>query len=245
MKRLSVLLAVLTAVFSAAGETSEQESADIVRAAVPVNIHAMSSQDSSIICGAGEGTEFRVLKESGSWLKIEVPGEQELWVADCFLKDGVFTEKAVFRLGPSTCFSGVQKTISFAGRKAEILETDKTGFWKKIRIRNGLAGYVRRELVSRQWKAGIAKHDNGQMEFSGILSMEGRLVPLDTEIGHARHQLIFSVNGKEYLMAYIVAGKANLELWEGKMVRVHGTGSREKGVKPVFLKAEKIEPVRR
>ena len=236
--------AALLVMFLSVGGTPSPEASGTARLRTAADIFSAPSEDSVIIDTLDPGAEIHVLETTGAWTKIHIPLEEKVWIASCFLKEDTITDGAIFRMGPSTAFPRILQTKSFAGQKADIIDTDKSGFWKKIRIREGLGGYIRSEPILPAGKKDTKVSGLSQADFFSGVSVEGRLDPLKKKIGGAQYQLTFLVNGLEYTMAYIISGKANMRLWEGKKVRVQGIGFWENGIRHPFVKVRKIEPVR-
>lgn len=78
---------------------------------------------------------------------------------------------------------------------------------------------------------------------SKTVSMEGILVPLDSDAVYVTHAIASRVNKEYFPLCYIRAEKLNLKLWEGKKVQVTGRERWVKGWQRPVVEIDMIDPL--
>ena len=204
--------------------------------------HASPESGSAVLTAAGPEIQPRQDLGNG-WQKTVIPVQDlELWVADSFLvPDGTFRTDTVYRMAPTALSERVSLDHS-AGRKAVILEETKEGFWNKVRVSGSVSVYCRKEKTSPVSKP-AERAQRPVVRIPPIyISNDGVLLPLKKPVGKATHKLVFSMNRHEYLVAYIIPEKMNLELWEKRNIHLNGRIFWERGFSVPFMIPSQIMP---
>lgn len=224
---------------------AQEINADLIQLTEQQIVYSLPDSNSLQISVLKRGTLIEKNGGSGDWIKIGLPHEMEVWVASCFLNDGVFLDGVRFRMEPTAASAALIQNRSFTGEKAVITGSSRNDYWKKVRIPSGgFAGFIFSPGEPLQSASGeeCAEKKIQPPDFLSI-SADGCLVPLKTKIGDATHALIFSVDQTDHLMAYIIPGNLNLKLWEERNVHLSGTGNWGIREKKLFIRVEKILPV--
>lgn len=208
-----------------------------------LSLYAEPDPGASQIITIEEGKQISFQYREKRWVKVAFFHELDAWVASCFLDEGRYTEGVVFRTNPTAAASSLTPKHSFAGKKAEILETDESSYWKKVRLKSDFIGYASQTELENSLKQKENTHKI--KSFSIISTAIGRLLPLEKPYLQATHKLTYRVNDTEYLVAYVIPDKVNLKLWENWMIYISGESLWNPSVFIPFMKGENIFPAYR
>ena len=209
----------------------------------PLSLYAEPESGSPLIAVAAEGQKISFHSREKGWIKISFSGETTAWVASCFLKNGVYTEDVIFRMGPTSAAAALTVKSSFAGKTPDFPENNTGAYWKKVRLKADFIGYVSQKDLENSLKK--IENTHKIKSFSIISTAVGRLLPLEKPYLHATHKLIYKVNDAEYLVAYVIPDKVNLKLWENWMIYISGESLWNQGVFTPFMKGANIFPAYR
>lgn len=209
----------------------------------PVSLYAEPESGAPVITTLAEGTQISFQEKEQGWIRMNFSGEINAWVAICFLKDGKYTDDVIFRTSPTAAASKLRMSDSFAGKKAEIIAEDASGYWKKVHLKSVFSGYVSQRELESSLKQQEDLHKI--KPFFIISTAVGRLLPLKKNVGAATHKLIYKVHNAEYLVAYVIPDKVNLKLWEDWVIYISGESIWIPAVFTPFMKGENIFPAYR
>lgn len=206
-------------------------------------LYAEPSADAPEIATVREGENVVFYPPEKGWIKVDFFAEKNAWVASCFLKKGVYTENVIFRTDPTAAAAALCRKKSSAGEKAEIIGSDKTGYWKKVRLKCTFSGYISQKELENVLKK---KNNSHTVKHSPVISTAiGMLLPLEKPYQKATHKLVYKVNEAEYLVAYIIPDKVNLKLWENWMIYLSGECIWNPSIQTPFMKGANIFPAYR
>ena len=207
-----------------------------------VQLYAAPSESSEIFTSLNEGTSVSFHSLENDWVKVDFTQTMEVWTAVCFMKRGIFTDNVIFRTEPSAAATALTLRESLGGKQAEVIGTDNSGYWRKVRLTGKFSGY----LSQNELKESLKKRSNFRIRKTPIISTAvGRLLPLEKPVGPATYKLVFKVEQAEYLVAYVIPDKVNLKLWENWMIYLSGESVWMPSIYTPFLKGANIFPAHR
>ena len=207
-----------------------------------VQLYVAPSESSEIFTSLNEGTSVSFHSLEKDWVQVDFTQTMEVWTAVCFMKRGIFTDNVIFRTKPSAAASALTLRESFGGKQAEVIGTDNSGYWRKVRLTGKFSGY----LTQNELKESMKKKSSFRIQKTPIISTAvGRLLPLDKPVGPATYKLVFKVEQAEYLVAYVIPDKVNLKLWENWMIYLSGESIWMPSIYTPFLKGANIFPAHR
>ena len=240
---MKVLLSILFLILTAAGYAVLKQPKGEVVLLGAIQLQAKPFRGAAVIAVLEEGEKIFFERQQNDWFKIDFSRELEVWTASCFLKNGVFTDQTVFRVKPTAGSAVVTVNGNMAGKKADIIESESSEDWKKIRLKADFSGYISLRDLERSLKK---KENRHFVHNTPIISTAvGRLLPLEKPVKNATHKLIYRVYETEYLVAYIVPDKVNLRLWENWMIYLSGERTWHPSVFTPFMKGANIFPAYR
>ena len=207
-----------------------------------VKLFAAPSDSSEIFISLKEGetVSFHTLEKD--WVQVDFTKTMEVWTAGCFMKQGKFADNVIFRTAPSAAASALTLQSDFGGKQAEVIGSDSTGYWRKIRLTGKFSGY----LTQKELKESLKKKSSFRIQKTPIISTAvGRLLPLEKPVGQATYKLVFKVDQAEYLVAYVIPDKVNLSLWENWVIYLSGESVWIPSIYTPFLKGVNIFPAHR
>lgn len=208
-----------------------------------VQLYTAPVADAGFLTTVKEGAEVTSIRLDKGWVQVDFTNEMDAWVASCFLKDGKYTENVIFRAGSSAAADSLVIQDSPVGKKAEILGSDKSGYWKKVRLKGKFSGYLLQQDFEESLKKKTVEYRIRRMPM--VNTAIGRLLPLEKKEGQATHKLVYKVNEAEYLVAYVIPDKVNLKLWENWVIYLSGESVWQPSVHVPFLRGRNIFPAYR
>ena len=209
----------------------------------PLAVYAEPRSGAEVSAKLTGGTVVQVREMEKGWLQISYSLKQEAWVASCFLKDGKYTQNVIFRLRPTAAASRLTVEKSPAGEKAVVLETAPDGFWKKVLLDTQFSAYVLRDALfpmrTNENQITPVKHARH------LSTVVGRLLPMEKPLEGATHKLVYQVHDAEYLVAYVMPEKVNLNLWENWTIYLSGEQIWVDSIQTPFIKVSNIFPASR
>ncbi|MBE6406145.1 MAG: hypothetical protein E7040_09010 [Lentisphaerae bacterium] len=237
---MRVLFAVLSFVCMIFWEVSAQENRILQG---DVQLYTAPTAEAGSLTTVKEGTAIFFVPLDRGWIQVDFSAEMEAWVAECFLHDGKYAENTIFRTDSSSAADSIVLKESFAGQNAEILGSDKSGYWKKVRLKGKFAGYIQQRDFEESLKKKNVTFRIKRMPM--VNTAIGRLLPLEKKEGQATHKLVYKVNEAEYLVAYVIPDKVNLKLWENWVIYLSGESIWLPSVNVPFLRGGNIFPAYR
>ena len=207
-----------------------------------VQLYAAPSDSSEIFTPLNEGTSVSFHSLEKDWVRVDFTKTLEVWTAVCFMKQGKFADNVIFRTAPSAAASALILQSDFGGKQAEVIGSDSSGFWRKVRLTGKFSGYLTRKELNESLK----KKSSFRIQKTPIISTAvGRLLPLEKPVGPATYKLVFNVDQAEYLVAYVIPDKVNLSLWENWVIYLSGESVWMPSIYTPFLKGANIFPAHR
>lgn len=235
---LSILLLCTACVFPVCAELPKTLT---LRQSLP--LYAEPEVNAPMITTMEEGEKISVHPYENGWIKVDFSGTMKVWVASCFIKNGIYTEDVIFRTAPTAATSRLTIRNAAAGTKADIIGSDPSGYWKKVRLNFEFSGYVTRTDLE---KCLVPAANRYRVKHFPIISTAmGKLQPLEKPVNQATHKLVYKVYEAEYLVAYVIPDKVNLKLWEDWMIYISGERFWSSSSTVPFVKGVNIFPAYR
>jgi hypothetical protein len=218
-----------------------------------LNVRVKPGLGKSVVASLARGDAVEARPMDDEWLEIAAPKNMAVWVATCFVADGVLKRNAKLRAGPGVAYESFGLAPSQEAVKP--LDDAHQG-WLRIEPPSWLRAYVSAKFVKLDSAAPkghdeelSATQDSNSKKIVGDKSagrgvmLEGTLLPVDDKRQTATHALASQVNGEYHTLCYLKGSNFNLHLWEGRKVRVKGEASWVGDWRRPLVEVEQITPV--
>ena len=233
---------ILSAVFLFIAVFVQAASEGVFQLQGSVQLYAEPSLSAEIFTALKEGSTVSFYSLGKDWVRVDFAKTLEVWTAVCFMKQGKFADNVIFRTAPSAAASALVLQSDFGGKQAEVIGNDSSGYWRKVRLTGKFSGY----LTRKELNGSLKKKSSFHIKKTPIISTAvGRLLPLDKPVGPATYKLVFKVDKAEYLVAYVIPDKVNLNLWENWVIYLSGESVWMPSIYTPFLKGANIFPAHR
>ena len=207
-----------------------------------VQLYIAPSDSSEVFTSLDEGVPVSFHSLENNWVRVDFVKTMEVWTAACFMKQGLYTDNVIFRTAPSAAASALSMRESVGKMRADVVGTDSSGYWRKVRLTGTFSGYLTQDELNESLK----KKNSFRIRHTPIISTAvGRLMPLEKPVGPATYKLVFNVDRAEYLVAYVIPDKVNLKLWENWVIYLSGESVWLPSIYTPFLKGANIFPAHR
>jgi len=252
--------------FSAAGDEEQPAPVKGQVSAEKLNVRVKPGLGRSVVAVLALGDEVEVKSVEGGWMTISAPKSTGVWVAKCFVSGSELKRGATLRAGPGVFY----EAFGTAPAKETVKVIDaSSGNWLRIEPPSWVAAYassryvklppgtelkVKNEAPEQPQQAAPAEdskaeeqeeeiRERAEAQLRNDVVVEGTLLPVSDSRAIATHALAAQVNGSFHTLCYLRSGSFNLQLWEGRKVRVKGVQSWIGDWRRPLVEIETITPI--
>lgn len=208
-----------------------------------LNLRTEPSRESIPAGTAVRGTKLQIISQKDGWAAVKAPETLPVWISSVYIRNGRTIKGAQLRSGP-----GVIHPV-YEGKLPEnfplkILERNENGSWLRIAPPPQLICYV-----SSRFLTGLSANETASAPKKKAVpsephpvSIEGKLVPLETPVSGADYKLILELNGKIIPLCFLHSRSLNLKLWENRIIRIDGLQRWVGNNRLPFIEIEKVSP---